>query len=300
MTTPPIDFHGQNLRRRDFSGGSLAGADFSDADIRGVDFSDADLNGAQFSRSRGGIPPLWVAAFVGATLLIAALVGILAALATTAMTQRVATGDSAERLSVLVVAAIGITTVAIAVFRSLRQALLIGTIALVSAMAVALPVLAIRGDFSPRAMTTSAIWLAAIVGAFIIGAIARATAGIVSPNAFLIVALVGSIAARTAGGAVFAILISVAAVLLAKRALAHPDEVQLLHKGSHHYILSKTTNYRRADLTNAVFTDAATGPSDFTDATITGATFKGASITGRGKVTPERLLEAARNDNELP
>ena len=300
MTTPPMDFHGQNLRRRDFSGESLVGADFSDADIRGVDFSDADLNGAQFSRSRGGIPPLWVAAFVGATLLIAALVGILAALATTSMTQRVATGDSAERLSVLVIAAIGIATVAVAVVRSLRHALLFGTIALVSVMAVALPFLAIRGDFSPRAMTTSAIWLAAIVGAFIVGAIARATAGIVSPNAFLIVALVGSIAARTAGGALFAILISVAAVVLARRALANPDEVQLLHQGSHQYILSKATSYRRANLTNAVFTDAATGPSYFTDAIITGATFEGASITGREKVTPERLLEAPSNDNESP
>jgi MFS family permease len=266
VTSASRDYRGQNLRNTNFSGESLIGADFSDADIRGVDFSDADLNGAQFSRSRGGIPPLWAATVVGVALLIASLVGILAALATTAMTQRVATGDSAERLSVLVIAAIGITTVAIAVFRSLRQALLFGTIASVSAMAVALPVLAIRGDFSPRAMTTSAIWLAAIVGAFIVGAIARATSGIVSPNAFLIVALVGSIAARTAGGAVFAILISIAAVVLARRALANPDEVHLLHRGSHQYILSKATSYRRANLTDAVFIDAATGPSDFTDA----------------------------------
>ena len=124
-----------------------------------------------------------------------------------------------------------LTTIAIAVLRSLRQALLFGAIASVLVIAVALPVLTIRGDFSPRAMTTSVIWLAAIIGAFLVGAIARATAGIVSPTAFLIVAVVGSIAARTAGGAIFAILISIAAVVLARRALANPDDVQLLHRG---------------------------------------------------------------------
>lgn len=289
------DYRGQSIRNKDFSGENLAGADFSDADIRGTNFSDADLNGARFSRSRGGVSPIWTVTVVGGALLIASLVGVVAALTTAAMAQRIATGDSSDRLAVLVIAAIGLTTIAIATFRSFRQAFLVGTIASLIVLAVAVPLLVARGEFSLQVTAISVIWLVAIVGTFLVGAVARATAGIISPVAFLIVAAVGTIAARTVGGSVFAILIAVAAVILAKRALANPDEVEMLHRGSHSFILRRTTIYRRANLTNAVFTDAVTGPSDFTDAIITGATFEGASVTGRGKVTPERLLKAARN-----
>ena len=296
MTTSPLDYHGQNLRNTNFSGQSLTGADFSDADLRGADFSDADLEGAQFSQSRGGIPPLWAASVVGVALLIASLVGVVAALATAAMAQRVVTGDSTDRLAVLMIAAIGLVTIGIATFRSFRQAFLVGIVATVSVLVVALPILVIRGEFSPQITAISVIWLAAVVGTFTVGAIARATAGIISPTAFLIVAVVGAVVARTAGGTVFAILISIAAVILAGRALTNPDEVRLLHRGAHRFILSKTTSHRRANLTDAVFTDAVTGPSDFTDAIIAGATFERASVTGRGKITPDLLLEAAKKD----
>ena len=296
MTTASKDYRGQNLRSTNFSGQPLAGADFSDADVRGADFSDADLNGAQFSRSRGGIPPTWAAAVVGVALLIASLVGVVAALATAAMAQRIATGDTSDRFAVIVIGTVGLVTIGIATFRSFRQAFLVGILATVSVLVVAVPILVIRGEFSPQVTAISVIWLAAVVGTFAVGAIARATAGIVSPTAFLIVAVVGAAVARTAGGTVFAILISIAAVILARRALGNPDEVRLLHRGSHRFILSKTTSYRRANLTDADFTDAVTGPSDFTEAIITGATFEGASVTGRGKVTPDRLLEAARKD----
>lgn len=296
MTSASGDYRGQNLRNTNFSGQSLTGADFSEADIRGADFSDADLNGAQFSRSRGGVPPLWAATVVGVALLIASLVGVVAALATAAMAQRVTTGDSTDRIAVMVIATIGVLTIGIATFRSIRLALVVGLVMTAAAIVVSMPILVIRGEFSLQVAATSVIWLAAVVGTFTVGAIARATAGIISPVAFLIIAVVGAVVARTSGGRVFAILISFAAVIVARRALANPDEVRWLHRGSHSFLLNKRTSYRRANLTNAVFTDAVTGPSDFTEATITGATFEGASVTGRGKVTPDRLLAAARDD----
>jgi hypothetical protein len=294
-----MDYHGQNLRNRDFSRESLGSANFSDADIRGANFSDADLNGARFSRSRGGVPPMWVVAIVGAALLVAALVGIVAALATAAMAQRVATGDNTDRLAVVVITAIGITTIALATFKSFRLAFTTGTLLSALVLAVAVPILLIRDDFSLRVTAISVIWLVAIVGTFAVGAIARATAGIISPIAFLVVAVVGAAAARTVGGTAFAVLIAVSAVILARRALSNPDGVKALHGGTHDFIHRRTTSYRRANLTSAIFTDATTGLSDFTDAVVTGATFEGASVTGRGKVSPERQLRvAAKSDPE--
>lgn len=88
-------------------------------------------------------------------------------------------------------------------------------------------------------------------------------------------------------------------MILARRALANPDGVKVLHRGTHSFIHQRTTSYRRANLTDAVFTDATTGLSDFTDANITGTTFEGASVTGRGKVSTERQLRVAmRTDPE--
>ena len=294
------DFSNQSVRTQDFAGASLAGADFSGADIRGARFADADLRGADFSRSRGGVPPLWAAAVVAGALLIASLVGVVAALATQAMAQRLESGGRADRLAVLVIGGIGITMIVIALLRNFRRAFLVGAIATVAVLTVAVPVLAFRGEFSPQTTAIGVIWLLAIVTAFTIGAVARASAGIISPIAFLVVAAVGALTARSAGGSLFAVLITVAAVILARRTLANPDDAGWLHTGSRKLVLRTATSFREANLTGANFTDAVTGPSDFTDARVSGANFAGASVTGRGKVPPDRLLSTARRDDSDP
>jgi uncharacterized protein YjbI with pentapeptide repeats len=290
------DFRGRNLRNHDFAGRSLAGADFRDTDIRGTDFSAAELRGARFSRSRGGVPPLWAALVIAVALLLASLLGVVAALATSAMGQRLSSGEGTDRLAVLVIAAIGFAMITTAVFRDIRQAALVGVVVSAAVFSVVIPLLLIQGDFSAQAAAISIIWLVAIFGTFIVGALARAAAGIISPTAFLIVAAAGALTARNAGGAIFAILIAIAAVVFARRALANPGGAGRLHASTRGLVLGRATTYRRADLTDAEFTDAVTGPSDFTDADITGATFEGATVTRWGKLTPDRLLKAARND----
>jgi uncharacterized protein YjbI with pentapeptide repeats len=290
------DFRGRNLRNHDFAGRSLPGADFRDTDIRGTDFSGADLHGARFSRSRGGVPPLWATLVIAVALLVASLLGVVAALATTAMGQRLSSGEGIDRLAVLVIAAIGFAMITIAVFGSIHRAVLVGVIVSAAVFSVVIPLLLIQGMFSAQAAAISIIWLVAIFGTFIVGALARAAAGIISPTAFLIVAAAGALTARNAGGAIFAVLIALAAVIFARRALANPGGAGRLHASTRGLVLGRSTTYRRADLTDAEFTDAVTGPSDFTDADITGATFEGASVTRWGKLAPDRLFEAARND----
>jgi uncharacterized protein YjbI with pentapeptide repeats len=293
------DFRGRNLRNHDFAGRSLAGADFRDTDIRGTDFSAADLRGARFSRSRGGVPPLWAALVIAVALLLASLLGVVAALATTAMGQRLSSGEGTDRLAVLVIAAIGVAMITIAVFRDIEQAALVGVVVSAAVFSVVIPLLLIQGNFSAQAAAMSILWLVAIFGTFIVGALARAAAGIISPTAFFIVAAAGALTARNAGGAVFAILIAFAAVIFARRALANPGGAGRLHGSTRRLVLGRVTTYRRANLSDTDFTDAVTGPSDFTDADITGADFSGASVTRWGKLTPDRLLEAARNEDPL-
>ena len=291
-----LDYRGRRLRNQTFAGGSLVGADFSDADIRGADFSDADLRGARFCRSRGGISPVWVAAVIAITLLAAAAVGVIAAMATGAMAGRLGSGETMDRAAVLTVTIIGFTMIVIAVFRDLRRAIVVGGIAAAIVLAIVIPLLVIQDAFSARTTAIAVIWVVAIVATFLLGAVARASAGIVSPAAFFVVVAVGALTAKTAGGTILAVLIALAAVILARRALTDPVRAGWLHRVSRRLILNRATRYQRADLSNADFTDAVTGPSDFSDARIAGATFDGASVTRRGKVTPHRLLEAARSD----
>jgi uncharacterized protein YjbI with pentapeptide repeats/uncharacterized protein (DUF697 family) len=52
------DFSNQRLRGQSFRGQDLAGANFSRADIRGADFRGANLTGANFSQVRAGLTPL--------------------------------------------------------------------------------------------------------------------------------------------------------------------------------------------------------------------------------------------------
>lgn len=291
-----LDYRGRRLRNQTFVSRSLAGADFSDSDIRGADFTDADLRGARFCRSRGGISPAWVAAVIAITLLLAAGTGVIAAMATSAMAGRLGSGETMDRAAVLTMTVIGFTMIVIAVFRDLRRAMLVGGIASAVVLAIVVPLLVIQDAFSARTTAISVIWVVAIVTTFLLGAVARASAGIVSPVAFFVVVAAGAFTTKTVGGTILAVLIALAAVILARRALADPAGAGWLHRVSRRLILDRATRYRRADLSNADFTDAVTGPSDFGDAIITGATFDGASVTGRGKVTPDRLLEAARSD----
>jgi hypothetical protein len=285
-----------NAQGRDFRGEALAGADFSGADIRGSDFTGADLRAANFSHSRGGLPVVWAAVVVAGALLIACGVGVVAAMATKGMAERLDTGGDAEQISVWFIAAIGITMMVVGLFSSFRRALIVGALATCAVLAVAVPLLVIRHEFEPQTTAIGIIWGLAIMGTFTIGAVARSIAGIISPVAFLVVALAGAVVARSVGGALFSILISFAAVLWAKRALADPKGAGWLHTVARGLVLGKSTSFRDADLTGADFTKAATGPTDFTGATIKGTNFTGATLTARGKGTPARLLEDARKD----
>lgn len=65
MSSPPLSFTNQDLRRRSFRHQKLQRARFDHCDLRGCDFYRADLRGAQFSHCRVGPRPLqWAIAII--------------------------------------------------------------------------------------------------------------------------------------------------------------------------------------------------------------------------------------------
>jgi uncharacterized protein YjbI with pentapeptide repeats len=56
----PQDFSGQNLRGASFKGQNLTGANFTGADICGTNFAHATLNDANFTKARAGLPKRWI------------------------------------------------------------------------------------------------------------------------------------------------------------------------------------------------------------------------------------------------
>ncbi|NER33663.1 MAG: pentapeptide repeat-containing protein [Oscillatoria sp. SIO1A7] len=75
------DFSGQNLQARSFRGQDLTGANFSKTDIRSADFTNAKLVGADFSGAETGLQRRWEIIILSCSLLLFAVLGIIAAIA---------------------------------------------------------------------------------------------------------------------------------------------------------------------------------------------------------------------------
>ncbi|MGK7900392.1 MAG: pentapeptide repeat-containing protein [Hormoscilla sp.] len=71
------DFRGENLRGQSFKGKNLSGADFSGADIRGANFTNAYLLEAKFVGAKAGLQKRWAISLVLIIWLFSGIFGIL-------------------------------------------------------------------------------------------------------------------------------------------------------------------------------------------------------------------------------
>jgi uncharacterized protein YjbI with pentapeptide repeats len=75
------EFHHANLRGANFRGKNLAGENFSYADIRGADFRNAILISANFHNTKAGLPIFWAICLVALSLIMSFLAGLISAYA---------------------------------------------------------------------------------------------------------------------------------------------------------------------------------------------------------------------------
>ena len=288
----PQDFSGQTLRGRSFKGQDLTGANFSHADIRGANFTNATLIGANFSHAKTGLPRSWATFLVIVSLALSAISGFASALVgvlvsglfTVSYIKEYNTNHGVVILVVLVVLFI----------ITIRQGLVAGAAA---ATVAATTVAAATGDGNVTVTVAGAA--AATVGGAVTVAGAAAAAGAMAMAIAAAVTVTMAIAAAVAvtvtmAGAVtmamaMAIAVAVLSVYIAWRALAEDEKYAFVRTSAIDFAnTGGTTSFRKADLTDA----------DFTQATLRSTNFRRAILT-RTRWYKAKKLDLARVDNSI-
>ena len=257
----------QNLQNASFVNEDLRYSHFSNCDLRGADFTGANLFGAEFSNIKTGVTPVNTYLFFFAAIVVSAFSGYIAMVAGTTVQRMLTSEDIYMRISGMITLVIAIGTLIVyywkggtSVFRMfLIPALIIA--AVIGATAY------FTGLGTGKGMLYLGIVLILLVLMFIVGTVARATAGMLSSFLFLIVALSGGLVSRTVGGGFGTVIMAVSCALISKKALRGAPGFENLRKFAF-YITSKLgTSFRQCDMQNSDFSQVkAIHNADFSNA----------------------------------
>jgi len=252
------EFKDRNLQKASFVNEDLSSSHFSNCDLRGADFTGANLSGAEFSNIKTGVTPLNTYLVFFAAIIVSALSGYIAMVAGTTAQRMLTSDDIYMRISGMITLVIAIGTLIVyywkggtSVFRMfLIPALIIAAIIGTTAY--------FTGLGTGKGMLYLGIVLILLVLMFIVGTVARATAGMLSSVLFLIVALSGGLFSRTVGGGFGTVIMAISCALISKKALRGAPGFENLRKFAF-YITSKFgTSFRQCDMRNTDFSQLKT------------------------------------------
>jgi uncharacterized protein YjbI with pentapeptide repeats len=205
------NLRGQNLQGRSFKGQDLTNTDFSYADIRGADFSGATLDGANFSHARCG---LTVRSQIKIFIIVALISAMSGTAAVTAISQTFRSLFAKNiGYSSLIVTAIILLLNTVLLALTIRQGIQKALGSLAMAAAIFVPCIAVLSAISNDKHPILA-WLRG----FRPGSLTGALAG--EPNTndipFLIVSLIGAVAATTIAVVTLPLAVALAEVVLGR------------------------------------------------------------------------------------
>lgn len=278
----PSDYSGQNLRGFSFKGRDLTGANFIGADIRSADFSGANLTRADFSHAKAGLQRRWAIFLVLVSWVLMGLSGFLSAFAGVLVASLIINTDKNYQIAYQIAGWIIIVILLVLFFVIIRQGIQAGLVTFAFAVAVA-------GTFAFAVVVAGAFAVAVAVAgtfAFIVAvafafAVAGAGAFAVAGTFAVTIAVVGAFA--VAGTVAFAVAgagagVGAGAVVLLSTFISLPalkgnPKHALIHNVAVAFAAFKGTNFRRADLTDADFTQATLKSTDFRKANLTRTCF---------------------------
>ncbi|MEM7579584.1 MAG: pentapeptide repeat-containing protein [Mastigocoleus sp.] len=302
------DYSRKKLRGKSFKGQNLSGADFSFCDVRGANFSGAILRGANFSNARCGMQRRWLLSLLFCLTILSLISGLICTVGGSLL-GFILVDSAIENFYVGVISLVvlslfflisitrGIVTaagfVAMAVIWAILAAVLwTGIVAVAgTGISISTPALELAGLVSLIVTGTVAVIVAAIgaVIASVTAALAGAIAGIFAVG--VMVALSGAIAGVIA--VLAATLVSVKAGTVAAAvgisvvvlsayvgcSAIYPNNVEKVNseKSKQNFVgniiiriaAKYGTNFEKADLTNADFTQTVVKNANFNKADIT-------------------------------
>jgi len=263
------DYSYQNLQNTSFENEDLRYARFENADLRGANFTGSNLAGADFSNAKTGIVPKNTILIFLAALAISALSGYVAMLAGNTVQTMFASPDSNIRAAGILTTIITVLFIAYAYWKGTTiavQTLIIPF--LIAAVLVGLTAY-FSGLGTGKGMLYLILTLLLVLVMFIVGTVARATAGTLSNVLFIIVALSGGMFGKSVGGGIGTVIMAIGCALVSKKALAGAKGFQGLRNIAL-YITSKFgTSFRSCRMANADFSQSKKiSNADFTNADI--------------------------------
>ena len=144
-------------------------------------------------------------------------------------------------------------------FRVLLASL--GVILLVSAV-----VTTIVGRFEAGIAFRLAALSVLLAVVFLVGVVGRMIGGTYGAAALLVVAVVGGLVSGQAGGGIAAVVVAMAMVVFAKRALYDERQDRPIQRLTHHVVTARGTRFTGADLRHASFAGTRIAHTDATGA----------------------------------
>jgi hypothetical protein len=266
-----LEYAGRDLQGKSFKGADLKYANFSGADLRSADFTGADLSGADFSKSVTGMKLSYkILIFIGA-LVISLFSGYLAMMLGTTVQGMIKSTDWHEHYAGLIASGFIVIFTGFSMWKGIYTAtrrvlpIMLG-IPVVTGLFM---VLSGFGTGSGSFYGLYAILLMASM--FTVGTISRATAGtLASGILFLIVAVGGGLFGRTVGGGIGTVILAVSCAIISKQALKLENSRSVLKKIALTMGTYYGTSFRKANLTQANFSEAVIQNTDFSKADLSG------------------------------
>ena len=250
------DYSYQNLRNSSFVNEDLSYARFENADLRGANFTGSNLSGADFTNAKTGIVPKnTILIFFGA-LAISALSGYIAMLAGNTVQGMLASRDDKIRAAGFLTIIITVLFIAYAYWKGTGIAVRRLVIPVLIAAAVVGLTAYFSGLGTGKGMLYQILALLLVVVMFVVGTIARATAGTLSNLLFIVVALSGGMFGKSVGGGIGTVVMAIGCALVSKKALSGAKGFEGLRNLAF-YITSKFgTSFRRCRMANADFSQS--------------------------------------------
>ncbi|ACB51329.1 rfrA family pentapeptide repeat [Crocosphaera subtropica ATCC 51142] len=295
------DFPGECLRGQNFAGKDLSGANFRGCDIRGANFTGATLIEANFSNATAGLQKQWMMGLLLVAFLLIALSSVCSAfvgylvsliLNSSSVDNQVAGWVSLGILLIFCLISYwkglgrGLAAVAITVavaFTAAAAGSLTAAIALTVSFAVAIAVV-VAVAIAMAVAVTEVMIIGIAVAVAVVGGIVEAIASAVAvPLAIAIVAAAGALA--------------LFASFVAYRAMKGDPRDAWIRTLAVAFAAIGGTTFRKANLTDANFSQTRLKSTDFRDAILTRTCFKNAQKLDR--IRPENTLLSQTNVKDL-
>lgn len=260
------EFTGADLKRADLRETEAGGVSFRGADLRGADFSRACLAGADLRGARLGMRPL----ARGLVLLLGVCIAAIAGLAIGLIAREIRELTFSEGwenptrggafmflvvLFLVVLWAKGLKAASVVFLVGLGLFMVLGAV-LYSAVS----------SYDVGVSLRLAALAIIVVVVFLVGLVGRMLGGTVSVVGMMAVAVVGGLVAGRSGGAIGALVVSLAMAMLAKRALRNDDRDRPIERAAHWLVRRWGTRFTEADLSGADLRDTMLILADMTGA----------------------------------